>query len=59
MSPIGQLKDDLELRIGIVKDFQLSSQSISVGPGMSGRSKFKSTTSLWDKSAETCRAAGF
>ncbi len=57
-SPIGQSKDDLELRIGIVKDLKLSSE-INFCGSRHVRSKFKSTPPLWHKSAETCRIAGF
>lgn len=57
-SPIGQSKDDVELRISIVKDFQLSSE-INFCGSRHVRSKFKSTAPPWHKSAETCRTAGF
>lgn len=53
-SPIGQSKDGVELRISLVKDFQLSGEINFCGSaqGMSGGREFKSKAPPCNESAE-------
>lgn len=53
-NPIGQSKDGVELRISLVKDFQLSGEINFCGSvrGMSGGREFKSKARPCSESAE-------